>query len=157
MKKFDIVKLKHNNQKYLDCNKDYFGIITNMLSDMCEVLFFNEKNWGDYIILKINISNLIFIKNLPEKYQRELENFITSNKFVNKEQFIQNKFNEYDLVEVTTEKEAYTKFGVHKGMKGVIMQNHAIKGGWYVIFTNEQTGEDIADVIINENDLKIME
>ena len=60
---------------------------------------------------------------------------------------------EYDRVKLTVEKEKYAKFGVHKGMRGVVMENYCIDSEYYVIFTDESTAEDIADLCVYEDDL----
>ncbi len=53
------------------------------------------------------------------------------------------KFLEYDLVELTVEREKYAKFGVHKGMQGVVMENYCIDSKYYVIFTDEKMAGDV--------------
>ncbi|MDE6004793.1 MAG: hypothetical protein K2G88_05340, partial [Oscillospiraceae bacterium] len=68
----------------------------------------------------------------------------------------ENNVKEYDLIEMIVEKDNYSKHGVHKGMRGVVMQNHAIMNKWYVIFSDNETGEDIADILVHENDFKVV-
>lgn len=61
-----------------------------------------------------------------------------------------------DCVEVIVEKEKYAKHGVHKGMQGVIWLEESIAGEWDVYFTGYGENEDIAEIPINEEDLKVL-
>ena len=60
-----------------------------------------------------------------------------------------------DLVELTKEKPAYTKAGVKPGDFGAVMSEKAIDGKWQVVFSEFYTGKDIADIMVNEEDLKV--
>lgn len=59
-----------------------------------------------------------------------------------------------DCVEVIVEKPKYAKEGVHKGMQGVIWEEEKKDGCWVVLFPQYGDKEDIADLYINEEDLK---
>lgn len=63
---------------------------------------------------------------------------------------------EYDYVEVIVEKEKYAKQGVHKGMRGTILDHHNIDGCWLVVFENPITFADELFVPIKEEDLKFI-
>lgn len=63
---------------------------------------------------------------------------------------------EYDIVELTVEKEEYAKQGAHKGMKGTILDPRNIDGQWLVVFENPITFADELFVPIKEEDLKII-
>ena len=60
-----------------------------------------------------------------------------------------------DLVELIIEKPAYTKAGVKVGDFGAILSEKPIDGEWQVVFSEFYTGKDIADIMVNEEDLKI--
>ena len=62
-----------------------------------------------------------------------------------------------DCVEVIVEKEKYAKEGVHKGMQGVIWLEESIGGGWDVYFPQYGDKEDIAEISIKEEDLKLID
>ena len=62
-----------------------------------------------------------------------------------------------DLVELIKEKSAYTKAGVKVGDFGAVMSEKSMNGKWQVIFSEFYTGKDIADIMVNEEDLKIHE
>ena len=62
---------------------------------------------------------------------------------------------EYDQVELIVDREKYMKEGVYKGMIGVIMNPERIGGKWMVIFSEKGTGNDIADLSVREEDLRV--
>ncbi len=59
-----------------------------------------------------------------------------------------------DCVEVIVEKEKYAKYGVHKGMQGVIWLEESIDGTWDVFFDLLGEQAPIGDIAIKEEDLK---
>ena len=61
-----------------------------------------------------------------------------------------------DCVEVIAEKEKYVKDGVHKGMQGWICIENNSNGTWLVNFPQYGEKEDIAEISINEKDLKLI-
>ena len=61
-----------------------------------------------------------------------------------------------DCVEVIAEKEKYVKDGVHKGMQGWICLENNSNGTWLVNFPQYGDKEDIAEISINEKDLKLI-
>ena len=61
-----------------------------------------------------------------------------------------------DCVEVIVEKNKYAKEGVHKGMQGVIWEPESKDGAWVVLFPQYRDKEDIADLYIHEEDLRLL-
>ena len=61
-----------------------------------------------------------------------------------------------DCVELIVEKSKYAKEGVHKGMQGVIWEPECKNGCWVVLFPQCGDKEDIADLYISKDDLKII-
>ena len=61
-----------------------------------------------------------------------------------------------DCVELIVEKAKYAKEGVHKGMQGVIWEPERKDGAWVVLFPQCGEKEDIADLYINEEDLRLL-
>ena len=59
-----------------------------------------------------------------------------------------------DCVEVTTEN--YAANGVHKGMQGWICLEQRVAGYWLVNFPQCGEKEDIAEISVREEDLKIV-
>ncbi len=102
-------------------------------------LFFNNLNYGDYLVFNVEKSDLnVTDMVLPQKLCIELEKYINSNtkKILNKNNFEQNSFNECDQVELIVEKEKYSKYGIHKGDKGIIALNRASNNKILVDFSN---------------------
>ena len=61
-----------------------------------------------------------------------------------------------DCVEVMVEKDCYAKEGVHKGMQGVVWEKEPKDGCWVVLFPQCGDKEDIADLYMEEEDLKLI-
>ncbi len=63
---------------------------------------------------------------------------------------------EMDCVEVIVEKAKYAKQGVHKGMQGVIWDDVLKDGCRVVLFPQYGDKDDIADLYIKEEDLRLL-
>lgn len=61
-----------------------------------------------------------------------------------------------DCVEVIVEKEKYTNHGIHKGMQGIVWLEESINGTWDVFFPQYGDKEEIAEIPIKEEDLKLL-
>jgi hypothetical protein len=59
-----------------------------------------------------------------------------------------------DLVELISEKSSYTKVGVKVGDFGTVM-SEIVDGKCQVVFSEFYTGKDIADILVNVEDLKV--
>ncbi len=154
MKIGSIIELKVNDEYYLSkgIEKGAQGVIAGDNQDELSVIFFNEHNVGDYAVC--NVSSMDVEETgytLPLEFLSELDDVFGTLK--KQSAFTTSEFNEYDDIEVVVEKEEYSEYGVHKGMRGVIMESYAINNQWYVIFTDENTGCDIADICIDEKDM----
>lgn len=154
MKIYDNIKLNTELDDLSErgIHKGCTGIILDIKADICFVRFRNRDNIGDYACVNVNKKYLDFWMKEPQEDIVHWERFKASEK-IKKDRFKLRKFYEYDLVEVTVEKEKYAKEGVHKGMQGVIMLPDCIDSKYYVIFTDKTTAEDIADINIHEDDL----
>lgn len=63
---------------------------------------------------------------------------------------------ELDCVEVIVEKDKYARDGVHKGMNGWICDPRCIQGHWLVNFPQCGEKNDIAEIPVKEEDLKLI-
>ena len=63
---------------------------------------------------------------------------------------------ERDCVEVIVEKDRYAKEGVHKGMQGWICYPERVNGTWLVNFPGWYDHDDVAEISIKEEDLKVI-
>lgn len=61
-----------------------------------------------------------------------------------------------DCVEIIVEKDKYAKEGVHKGMQGWICLDDNRNGLWLVNFPRCGEKEDIAEICIKEEDMKVV-
>ena len=65
---------------------------------------------------------------------------------------------EYDMVELINEKEKYSKFGIHKGDKGCVMDSDAVQGYIEVDFSGiDKEGNYHGDCVsVKIEDLKVI-
>ena len=61
-----------------------------------------------------------------------------------------------DCVEVIVEKPEYAAEGVHKGMQGWICLEDNCDGTWLVNFPGWYDHDDVAEISIKEEDLKVI-
>ncbi len=130
MKKLDLIYLK-NDKPYKEYNleKNMHGIVIECNIDKLDVLFFNPKNQGDYIIAKINTFDVANEKEkLPENVLKELISKLENIKSKAKEKFEPLKINAYDMVELLVEDNKYAKYGIHKGDRGCVMDDYGVQG-----------------------------
>lgn len=140
--KYKIVKLKNLKEEYvkLGLSKDSLGLLLNEKNSQCLIMFFNNVNQGDYLMLVMSETDLIITDMvLPNNLCSELEEYIENNadKIASKTNFEELFFNECDYVELIVEKEKYSKYGLRKGARGIIASNKATKNKILVDFSNE--------------------
>ena len=158
MKEFDLVKLRNANH-YIDRGlyNDLHGIAINVGFTESDILFFNDTNIGDAIIVTILNSDLIVEKEtLPEAIKKEIKEKLAVDKLKGKNRFDLIDLKAYDFVELLVEDEKYAKFGVHKGDTGCVLEGGIIKGKCLVDFTgaNKQGKMSGACISVNVRDLK---
>ena len=160
MKKLDLVKLI-NEKPYLENNlqKDMHGIVISENSNTVAVLFFNPQNIGNYAIVNVNIHDIIIDnEKLPDKMQREL--LLNFDKILEKAKSYLEPIiiKEYDIVELLVEEDRYSKFGVHKGARGCVMDNKAVQNYIEVDFSGiDENGNFYGDCIsVKIDDLKVI-
>ena len=160
MKKFDLISLK-NEIPYKEYNlqQDMHGIVLECDANKLDVLFFNPKNQGDYIIVKINKNDVAIEKEkLPENIIKELTAKLDSLKSKAKNKFDYIEFKSYDVVELLVEDEKYTRYGIHKGARGCVMDDNAVQDYIEVDFSGiDEYGNYYGDCIsVKINDLKVI-
>lgn len=160
MKKLDLVRLK-NDKPYKSYNliKEMHGIVVDVNFDNADVVFFNQHNVGDYAIVNVQITDLdLDNEKLPTEFEKELLSKLDAIK--SKAQNILNPIaiNEYDMVELLVEDERYTKFGIHKGDRGCVMDNNAVQNYIEVDFSYiDKDGNYYGDCIsVKIDDLKVI-
>lgn len=161
MKRFDLVKLI-NDDKYKDNGvfSGFHGIILNTNLNDSEVLFFNKQILGEVIKVKIS-NNDLKVENaeLPENIKNEIIEKFSKNDFILKNKFTKLKLKQYDLVELIVEDEKYSKFGIHIGDKGCVMEIYAVKNYVLVDFSGvDKNGDFYGDCIkVKIDDLRTIE
>lgn len=160
MKEYDLVLLK-NSDKYKNYNltENSHGIVTEINFARVSVLFFNDKNVGEYVIAEIDKNDVEIMKEkLPAKIISELISQTEKIKRNAKGKIESPKIANYTLVELAAEKPEYVKCGIHKGDKGVVIDDNTIKNYVEVDFSGiDEDGNYFGDCIaVNINDLKIL-
>ena len=160
MRTYDLVKLT-NEKPYIKNNlqKDMHGIVMGKNAGTISVLFFNPQNVGNCIVADVSIHDLSADKEkLPHKIQQELSENI-KNILKNATNVLQPVvINEYDMVELMVDAEEYTKFGVHKGDRGCVMNNNAVQNHIEVDFSGiDEKGNYYGDCIsVKIEDLRVI-
>ncbi len=161
MKIYDFVELI-NSLEYLEEKgifKESKGTIIKLENNIAAVLFFNEKNMGDYAVANVNTKFLKTIGEFPTGELINLNNFIKNLDQEKHDKLKYPNIKEYDLVELLIEDEKYSKFGVHKGNKGCVISNYAIQNQVEVDFSwVDKNGNFYGDcIVVDVDDLKVLE
>ena len=161
MKKFDLILLKNENPyKQYNLEKNMHGIVLENYFDTLIVLFFNPKNQGDYITATISVSDVMVCnEKMPEKMINELSSNLDIIKSKSKEKFEPLRIKAYDMVELLVEDIKYTKYGIHKGDRGCVMEDNAVQNYVEVDFSGiDENGEFYGDCIsVKIDDLKVIQ
>ncbi len=156
MRQYESVKLKNEvnalREKGIDVNTLGVLILQIASSEQWIVMFLNPKNEGDYAVATVSERDLIRLGSLPAAAISEVKEIANRPNFFEHTSFLPVRFKEYDMVELTVDKPKYKKEGVKKGMRGCVMSEYAIKGQWQIIFSEEGTGKDVADIMVSEED-----
>ena len=160
MKKFDLVLLKNENPyKQYNLEKNMHGIVLENYFDTLSVLFFNPKNQGDFIVTTISSYDVEMCdEKLPENIINELSFKLEHIKSKSKKFFEPLRIKAYDMVELLVEDDKYTKYGIHKGDRGCVMEDNAVQNYVEVDFSGiDENGEFYGDCIsVNIDDLKVI-
>ena len=159
--KYKIVKLKNLKVEYKKIGLDNgsLGLLLNEKKSQCLIMFFNNVNQGDYLMLVMSKVDLTLTDMvLPNNLCSELEEYIENNadKIASKTNFEDIPFNECDYVELIVEKEKYSKYGLCKGDRGIIASNKATKNKILVDFGKEAEDFD-GFVSVDFEDVKKVE
>lgn len=161
MKKLELVRLI-NDKQYLKHNlqKDMRGIVVSCeKNEKVLTLFFNPHNMGEYVVVEINSQDIIVEKEkLPKDMQIEILQNLDSVMKKASDILKPIPIKEYDLVELIVEDDNYSKFGVHKGDRGCVIQDYAVQNYIEVDFSGiDENGNFYGDCIsVKIEDLKII-
>ncbi len=133
----------------------FYGILISSNTKTSSILIFDKYNLEQYCIIEIPNNFFKIVDDIPQELTVETREFIKSLDSANKTQLNPPKFNEFDVVVVLKEKEAYSQYNIHKGYIGTITEEYAIDNKWRVIFSDPTTGKDIANILIHQDDLEL--
>ena len=160
LKKFDMINLIKtvDNLAQRGIMQGCGGVIVEVGEKNYRVMFMNGNNYGDGIFATVRESDVKYLSDFPMQFQNELEEYLQSVD-INDETgaFILCDVKEYDKVEMIVEKPKYAIEGVHKGMTGCVMSSYAINNQWLVVFSEDGTGKDIAEICVAREDFKVIE
>lgn len=97
------------------------------------------------------ITDMVLPSNLCAELEEHIEN--NADKISNKTNFKAIPFNECDEVELISQKEKYSIYGLNKGDRGIVATNNATKGKILVDFGNAE-GDFDGFVSVNLEDIK---
>lgn len=161
MKEFNLIELVNNNTKLNEKGifKGNNGVLITLIPHSLDwiVMFLNPKNLGDYAVAVVNEKDLNYVGELPKETKLTYKEIVNRLDFFDHIALTPLKLKEYDKVALAVDKPKYQKEGVIKGMIGCIMSEQAINGEHQVIFSENNTGKDIADIMISEDDLILIE
>ena len=160
LKKFDMVILIKSVEKLVQrgITQGCGGIIVQVNEENYRVMFMNGNNYGNGIFATVSEGDIENLSTFPIQFQNELEEYLQGVD-INDETatFILCDVKEYDKVELIVEKSKYAIEGVHKGMTGCVISSYAINNQWLIIFSEDGTGKDIADICVDREDFKVIE
>ncbi|MDR3263494.1 MAG: DUF4926 domain-containing protein [Clostridiales bacterium] len=159
MKKYDIVELINDDGTLFEkgIKKGCIGILSgDNENNGFAVLFLNNKNAGEYAVATARERDLKLLGEIPNEYKADMEKKLNAPDFFKNIRFKQSAVKEYDLVELIVDKPEYSEWGIFKGMRGCVMSGYAIMSAWQVIFSENGTGRDIADISVKEEDFKVV-
>ena len=137
------------------------GMVLDSKFNTLTIMFFNENNIGEYIIVDVDNKDVKFLDfNIPKEFEKQIENYLKSHTLKGEEKFTDIHFNDCDWVELIVEDKKYTKYNIHKGERGVITNNGIILNSEVLVdFTGvDENGNFYGDVIsVNIHDLKVLE
>ncbi len=161
MKVTDFVKLINDNDelRVRNIHKGLSGVLVAYIdmTDEWLVQFLDDHNYGAYAVAKVKAKDIRFSSLMPDEWASEFLKTIKDPKFYTHTELKPPKFKEYDKVVLVKDKSRYEKDGVKKGMIGCVVSTNAIRSEWEVIFSEEGTARDIADIDVHEDDLELVE
>ena len=137
------------------------GMVIDSKFNNLTVMFFNENNIGEYIIIDVDVKDVKFLDfKIPKEFEHQIEDYLKSHSLKNRGKLTDIQFNDCDWVELVVEDEKYAKYNIHKGERGVVINNGIIFNNEVLVdFTGiDENGNFYGDIIsVNIYDLKVIE
>lgn len=161
MKETDFVELINDNEELRSKNirKGIHGVLVSYISASDEwiVRFFDDYNYGEYAVAKAKTADLRYSSDMPDSWKKGAIAISERKDFYTHTELRPPKFKEFDKVMLIRDKECYAKEGVRKGMTGCVMFDHAYGSKWDVIFSEDGTARDIAEINVHEDDIEVVD
>lgn len=158
MEKYDCARLIEDNEELRSKNifKGYLADLISYISPTDEwiVMFTSPFYYGEFAVVKVKASSLKYAYSPQYNFTQET---LERPDFYSHTSLRAPKFKEYDHVRLICDKPEYLEEGVHKGDDGCVLFSHAHGNRWDVIFSEHGTGEDIADIMVCEDDLELID
>lgn len=160
LKKFDVVKIIEDLPQLTEKEiyKGYSGVVVETKGDLITVWVLNPYNKGETAFVDIAEKSLVYLYEWDKDSSRlEMEEFFNPLNREKYQKLSKIDVKEYDVVELINEKPQYLVEGVHKGDRGCVISEYAIKGKWNIIFSERGTGKDIAEISVDRNDFIVID
>ena len=133
------------------------GVLVSYISAADEwiVQFLDPYNYGAFAIAKAKTKDLKYSSEMHSEWIRGFLEEIESPDFYTHTELNPPKFKENDTVVLVNEKPEYTKVGLKRGNIGCVAIGYAIRSKWDVIFSDQETGFDIAELAVHEDDIEL--
>ncbi|MCH5158672.1 MAG: hypothetical protein J1F33_05710 [Clostridiales bacterium] len=155
----DFVKLINDTEELSAKNifKGCGGVLVSYIAATDEwiVQFLDPYNYGAFAVAKAKTKDLKYSSDMHPDWIKDFLDEIKGPDFYTHTKLKPPKFKEHDEVILINEKPQYVEAGIKKGDKGVVMFGYAIRSKWDVIFSDEETGFDIAELEVHEDDIKV--
>ncbi len=152
MKKYDIVELI--SEKYYanhNLKQQTIGIILEKNNQTIKIMFFNPKNNGDYLVLDVQENDVRLLDHFDEGFLKQYNINLKLLAERAKNFFYPSKLKLFDKVKLLKEDKRYSKYGIHKGEIGFVVDDNAIKNFIEVDFLNFDES-----ISVNINDLEVI-
>ena len=159
MKKGSLVIIANEKtRKTLGIDKEARGVVLKIRSGKADVLFFNPKNVGEYIIKEVVLCDLSLENEaLPKEIEQDLFSDIESVYQKAKGGFTSLSFKNGDRVQLVVEEKRYAEFGIHKNAIGCVVDDTVVQGKIEVDFYEpEEAAAYDSAMAVKIEDLKII-
>ena len=159
MKKGDLVKVvNEKTREALSLGVDSHGIVVKVFTRTADVLFFHPKVLGEFIIRSLSLQDLLVeSETLPQEIEKEL--FFDLDKVYAKAKpaFTTIPYKVGDKVRLLVEEEHYSRYGIHKGAIGCVVDDAVVAGKVEVdFFEPEEAAAYDSTIAVKITDLKIL-
>lgn len=137
------------------------GMVIDSKFNNLTVMFLNENNIGEYIIVDVDSKDVKVLDfTIPKEFEHQIEDYLKSHSLRDEKKLTDIYFNDCDWVELIVEDKKYSKYNIHKGERGAITNGGIIINNEVLVdFTGvDENGNFYGDIIsVNIYDLKVIE